>query len=100
MTVDQLRRILAEHGPELEALGVARLQVFGSVARGQAGPRSDVDLLVELNRRVGLFELVDIEQRLSDMLDCPVDMGLFDTLRDWVKPEVEKDRTDVWRAVA
>ncbi len=100
MTVDDLRRILAEHGAELERLGIARLQVFGSVARGEAGPDSDVDLLVDLSRRIGLFELVDIEHRLADLLSCDVDLGMFDTLRDWMKPAVEKDRVDVWRAVA
>ncbi|MBI5834359.1 MAG: nucleotidyltransferase family protein [Armatimonadetes bacterium] len=100
MTIDRLRQTLEEHGPELAALGVARLQVFGSVARGEARPDSDVDLLVELSRRVGLFELVGIEQHLEDLLACEVDMGLFDTLREWMKPDVERDRVDVWRAVA
>ena len=48
-------RLLAEHRDELERLGVASLTLFGSVARDEAGPRSDVDLLVELERPMGLF---------------------------------------------
>ena len=46
-------RLLAEHREELAELGVISLSVFGSVARDEAGPESDVDLLVTIRRPMG-----------------------------------------------
>ncbi len=55
---------------------VARLSLFGSYLHGEAGNDSDVDLLVEFlpNARVGLFEMVDFENELSDLLGIKVDL--------------------------
>jgi predicted nucleotidyltransferase len=52
-------RIIASHEAELRARGVRSLSIFGSVARDQARPDSDVDLLVEMDRPVAYFELFD-----------------------------------------
>jgi predicted nucleotidyltransferase len=46
-----------------EGLGVRSLDLFGSVARGDAGPGSDVDLLVEFDRPVGLFHFFRVQRR-------------------------------------
>ncbi len=53
---------------ELHRLGVRSLALFGSVARGEAGPRSDVDLLVEVTRPMGLFGLLRTQQFLEQQL--------------------------------
>jgi predicted nucleotidyltransferase len=76
MTVDEVRAVLTEHRDELAGLGVLSLSVFGSVARGEAKPGSDVDLLVELDpqRRISLFDFVHIKGELEDMLGCEVDL--------------------------
>jgi predicted nucleotidyltransferase len=52
---DEVLARLAAHWPELTERGVARLAVFGSVGRDEARADSDVDLLVEFDRPVGLF---------------------------------------------
>lgn len=46
---------------------IVSLAVFGSVARGESGPDSDVDLLVKFNNSKSLFELVDLENRFADI---------------------------------
>lgn len=56
------------------AAGGTHVRVFGSVARGQDGEDSDVDLLVTLPDGIDLFELVALEQRLEDLLGVPVDI--------------------------
>ncbi len=81
--------ILAEHREELEATHkVKSLALFGSVARDEAGPDSDVDLLVEFNGPVGLLDLVGLQQRLEGLMGRPVDLvtreGLKRQLRDRV----------------
>ncbi|MBI5766690.1 MAG: nucleotidyltransferase family protein [Verrucomicrobia bacterium] len=55
---------------------VARADLFGSVARGEAHPGSDVDLLVEFvpGAAVGLLELGALREELADALACPVDV--------------------------
>jgi uncharacterized protein len=64
---DDIERIVAAHGG-------CNVRVFGSVARGDARPGSDVDLLVELEPGTGLLELGAMEDELSLALDRPVDV--------------------------
>ena len=76
MTVDEVRAMLAEHWDELRSMGVVSLKIFGSVARGEAGPESDVDLLVDLDpeQRISLLDYAHIKCELEDMLGCEVDL--------------------------
>lgn len=71
--------------------GILRVRLFGSVARGEANSKSDVDLLVELPPRTNLFTLVAIKQELEDSLHRPVDVvseaALSPYLRDQVLQE-------------
>ncbi len=62
---------LAQHGDELRGLGVRSLALFGSVARGEERPDSDVDLLVELARPACCFKLVRVQLRLEEILGRP-----------------------------
>ncbi len=87
MTRDELIRILGEHRSELDAHGVQSLALFGSMARDEAGPESDVDLLVEYSRPVGLFEVVDLKEYLEKLLGRRVDL----VLREDLKPRI-RDR--------
>jgi len=54
--------------------GAQNVRVFGSVARGDAGPESDLDLLVTFERGRSLLDLVGFEQDLEEMLGCKVDV--------------------------
>ena len=70
------------------------LAVFGSFVRGQAGPESDVDLLVEFDRPIGLFRLVQVQLDLEEILGRKVDLvprnALHRALKDSVLAEAEK----------
>jgi hypothetical protein len=61
---------LRAHRAELEAGGIAHAAVFGSVARGEARPDSDIDILIETApaRRIGLFGLTGLKRRVSELL--------------------------------
>ena len=65
---DVLQKLREEQSRLRERFGVARLALFGSVARDEAGPESDVDLLVEFNRPITLFDLVEVQQHLERCL--------------------------------
>jgi uncharacterized protein len=74
---DRVLRILRERETELRAQGVARLRMFGSMARGEAGPDSDVDLIADIDRsmRFSLLDLVGLQDLLGDLLGRKVDVG-------------------------
>ncbi len=63
-----LERLRAERESLREEYGVESLALFGSVARDEAGPDSDVDVLVEFGRPITLFDLVAVQQHLERCL--------------------------------
>lgn len=86
---DNERRAMASHAPVrrddilvalrdgrsmLDVFGVARLSLFGSFARDEGREDSDVDLLVEFNRPVGLFEFVRLQRQLAELVGHRVDL--------------------------
>jgi predicted nucleotidyltransferase len=81
MNREQALSILGAHGAELEALGVTSASVFGSVARNEARPDSDVDVLVELRSGIGLIRFAQIQDYLETLLGRRVDLVTPDALR-------------------
>jgi predicted nucleotidyltransferase len=71
--------------------GASNIRVFGSVARGEEGPSSDLDLLVEMNPESSLLDLVSLWQDLEDLLGHKVDVitegGVSPYLRDQIYAE-------------
>ena len=68
---------LRMHETELRAAGIVHLRLFGSVARGEATEKSDVDLIAEFDRsrRFTLFGMARLENQLSDLLGVKVDLS-------------------------
>jgi predicted nucleotidyltransferase len=62
--------IIRAHEADLRALGVARLWLFGSSARGQAGPQSDIDVMIAIptGRKFSLFDLGEVRVELCELL--------------------------------
>jgi uncharacterized protein len=83
----------------LRAMGVTSLSLFGSVARGEAGPESDVDVAVTLDRSrpMGLFALGGIHERLRDMLGgACIDVAPEPAQKARFQAEIDRDRVLVW----
>jgi uncharacterized protein len=70
---------------------VKRLGVFGSVARGDENEKSDVDLIVQFRNPIGMFELMDFEERAEKALGRPVDIGTEAGLHPLIRDNVNKD---------
>jgi len=77
--------------PILRRYGARRAGVFGSYARGQAGPESDLDLLVELPSGASLLDLVGLEQALSDELGLKVEATTYRALHPLLRDRVLED---------
>ncbi len=83
--VTRFKRILREHLPELrERYGVESLGLFGSYVRDEARKRSDLDVLVEYVSAPSLFELIDLEERLTQLLGVKVDL----VMKTGLKPAI------------
>ncbi len=91
---------LTKEGLPVEAIAACckrfqavELSVFGSVARGAAGPDSDVDFLVEFDpdAKVGLLHLCGMANELSDLIGRKVDLGTKNGLKPLIREEVLAD---------
>jgi len=93
MNGDEVIAMLRHHEPELRAAGVVRLSVFGSTARGDRRPDSDIDLLARFDesRQLSLFDVVGIELHLADLLGQPVDLIEEGTLKPRAQRSVEAE---------
>ena len=68
--------------------GASNVRVFGSIARGEAGPESDVDLLVDLEPGRSLLDLGGLLLDLRDLLHVPVDVGTVPMLKERIRERV------------
>lgn len=84
----RIRVVLCRHD-------VVRASVFGSVARGDATPARDVDLLVQFPPGKSLFDLVDLQDDLSDTLQRKVDVLTFNELRSRMRQRVLAEQVPV-----
>ena len=93
MKRDEVISTLRAHEPELRAAGIVRLSLFGSIARDQGRPDSDVDLLAVFDdaRQLSLLDVIGIENRLADLLGRPVDLIEEGALRTRAQQHAERE---------
>lgn len=97
---EALRR-LRERETDLRALGIERLSIFGSTARGEDRPDSDVDLAAIMDydqvRTLGPFGFFSIEDRIAAMLGgVKVDLVTEPTRRPRLQAQIDRDRVHVF----
>src|SRR6266581_6110789 len=81
---EDILRIAAQYG-------AYNVRIFGSVARGEADEKSDIDLLVNMESGRSLFDLGGLLSDLEDLLGCNVDVVTEDGLRDRIRDRVLKE---------
>jgi hypothetical protein len=93
MDREQVIATLPAHEQELRHRGVLHAALFGSLARGDAKPTSDIDILIEIEQDapVGVFEYVGITQYLADLFPGRVDVANRSSLKPIVRPSAERD---------
>jgi predicted nucleotidyltransferase len=97
-SLDTILETLRAHESELRRFGVSHASVFGSVARGEAGPDSDVDVLVELDekRPIGIFEYARLKLYVNEILDGAGDVVNRRTLKPMLRDSILSDAVDVF----
>jgi uncharacterized protein len=90
-TLRDIKKILSAHKPEFaDRFGVKNLGIFGSYARGDQGPDSDVDLLVEFHVPVGI-EFIDLGDYLERILNLKVDLVSRNGIKARYLSKIEPD---------
>jgi predicted nucleotidyltransferase len=89
---------LREHAPALRQRGVEHLYVFGSLARGEAGIDSDIDLAIDVDpaSRFSLVTQASIGLDLEELLQRRVDIGARTSLRSSLREDFERDAVQVF----
>jgi predicted nucleotidyltransferase len=68
--------------------GISSLFLFGSVARDEARSDSDIDILVDFSKPVGLFQFIELKQQLEAVLNCKVDLSTKRSLKSNILNQV------------
>ena len=90
--VEDIKRTLSEHKTELKKnFKVKTIGVFGSYVRGEQKRQSDVDVLVEFEEPIGLFEFMDLEIYLSQLLGVKVDLVSKKALKPHIGEHILKE---------
>lgn len=87
--------ILSRHRSAIDSHDVRRLALFGSVARDEARPDSDVDVFVEFAGTPTFAHCTDLKLLLEDILGRPVDLATDKALKPELRSSVEADMIDV-----
>lgn len=99
LSCEEVRERLVAAEAEIRALGVERLALFGSVLRGEAGPDSDVDLLVQFAPGAKTFDrLLDLSDLLEERLGRRVELVTMEALSPFLGPRILAEAQDVLRA--
>ena len=96
-TVDELKRILSEHKPEIKKkFKVQSIGIFGSYIRGKSNRRSDVDVLVEFSQPIGMFDFLDLEEYLQDLFGLKVDLVSKKALKPKIGENILNEVVYIW----
>ena len=82
--IDKLVSILKKHGAK-------KIEIFGSYARGEQKETSDLDVIVEFEKRKSLLEIMGIEQELEDALGIKVDLLTRASISPYLIERIEKE---------
>ena len=86
--------------PILLSFGVKKAALFGSTARNENMRNSDIDLLVQLGKKISLFEFIDMKLKLQEALHVKVDVIQYDKIKPSLKSFILQDEKvflNIWR---
>jgi len=95
MDLNSVSLLLHKHQTDLDQFAVKSLAVFGSVARGEATDNSDIDILVEFNQPIGLFEFIRLKYYLENLIGSKVDLVTPDALHPALRDSILNEAVNV-----
>ncbi len=91
MLQETVIRVLKEHLKEIRSFKVLKISIFGSVARNQEKPNSDIDVLIKFDGPASFDQYMDLKFFLEDLFDRKVDLVTENAIRPEIQKYVEKD---------
>ncbi len=93
MDKDAVIATLRAHRADLERMGVIHAALFGSLARGEAGPNSDIDIAVDLveGAAPGIWEYVGLKRQVGELFPGEVDVIDLGTAKPWLRAVIDRD---------
>ena len=82
--------------PIFQNYGITRASVFGSISRGEAGPESDIDLLVKLGKPMGMFKYMDLIEEIEEKLHRKVDLLTEGNVNKFLEPYIRPDLKTIY----
>jgi predicted nucleotidyltransferase len=92
-TLDQIKESVI---PIFKQYGVSQAGVFGSYARGDDHPGSDIDFLIHLGQRMDLIQFIRLKAQLQDALGKRIDLVTDDTIIPYFEPDIRKDLITIY----
>jgi hypothetical protein len=97
MKREQAITIITSHAADLRKLGVSHLFLFGSVARDEANPTSDVDIFFDYdNPAFSLFDAMAVQEKLGDILNTSADVMSRGSLHPRLRADIETSAVQVF----
>ena len=90
------KTVLLSHKEELAQLGSRHLAIFGSTARNEATKTSDIDILVDFDKKKDLFDFIDLKFYLEDLLSCNVDLVSRQALHPALKKRILSEAKEIF----
>jgi len=95
-TLDEIKNTINKYKTYLsDSFKVKSISVFGSCLRGEQKENSDLDILVEFNETIDLFEFIQLENYLAEILGCKVDLVMKDALKPRIKDRILREAVSI-----
>jgi uncharacterized protein len=95
-TIDKIKNTIHENKNYLsDKFKVKSISVFGSYLRGEQKKDSDLDILVEFNETIDLFQFIKLENYLAEILGCKVDLVMKDALKPRIKDRILREAVSI-----
>ncbi len=91
---ERVMQLLRERREQIHHYGVRRLRLFGSCARDEPRESSDLDFIVDFEKK-SFDASMGLKEFLENLFDCPVDLVLSNTIKPRLRPFILKDSIDV-----
>jgi predicted nucleotidyltransferase len=91
MTKEDIKKVLIRNKRILKKYKVNKIGIFGSFATGKTKKKSDVDLLVEFDDMIDLFDFVHLNDEIQQILKNRVDLVTPDTIKPYIKSKILKE---------
>jgi len=87
--IEQIKQSIS---PILQRYGVSKAALFGSIVKGQMQPKSDIDILVQIDSDISLLDFVGLKIELEQALKRNVDVVEYDTIKPFLREMILKEQ--------